>query len=166
MPAHITLRKSIEFAATTEDMGAKYYSDLASKFSHNQEMSQLFFSLAKEEVAHKKQFVQMLKSIPEDEDSSKNGDDILYLKAMATSKYFSVEKGPFKDIDNITTREEALGKAFEFEKATLGFYQAIKEILGEHDVLNAVIAAEKKHVVNIMKIMVADGKLRGLEDPW
>ena len=43
MPAHITLRKSIEFAATTEDMGAKFYSDLASKFSHNQEMSELFF---------------------------------------------------------------------------------------------------------------------------
>ena len=37
-----------------------------------------------------------------------------------------------KDVDKISTREDALSKAFEFEKATLGFYKAIKEILGEN----------------------------------
>jgi rubrerythrin len=165
MLKEVNLRKSLEFAVTTEDLGAKFYSELSNKFVDKPEIKELFATLARDEVVHKKQFTGLLENLSEEKIST-NEDNIRYLQAMATSENFSTENGPFKEVDKIKSKEEALAKSFELEKATLGYYQAIKEILGENDSLNAIINAEKKHVVNLMKVMVSDGKLRSLEDTW
>ena len=85
---------------------------------------------------------------------------------MSVSDYFDTEEGPFKDVDKITDRDDALGHAFELEKATLGFYNAVKSVLGENDTLNSVIQAEQNHITVLMKVMVTEGKFRSLQDKW
>ena len=55
---------------------------------------------------------------------------------------------------------------FGFEKATLGFYNAVKDTLGENATLQQIIDAEKRHVTRIMKVMIAEAKFRSLEDEW
>ena len=56
----------------------------------------------------------------------------------------------FKDLEaKVENMEDALRLAVEFEKSTLNLYYGLKEVLGEHEPLNAVIAEEHKHVVRL-----------------
>ena len=70
------------------------------------------------------------------------------------------------DIDKIGNRDDALEKAFGFEKATLGFYHAVQDVLGEKPTLTQVIEAEKSHIIRLMKVMITGEKFRSLQDKW
>ena len=89
-----------------------------------------------------------------------------YLRAMSISEFFSTSSGPFGDPDSIRDRKDALQRAFEFEKAVLGYYQALQELLGDNDVLRQLIHAEKGHVKAVMKLLLTDAKPRTLQDAW
>ena len=90
-----------------------------------------------------------------------------YLRAMSHSLFFSRYQGPFKDVDTVKDRDDALQKALDFEKATLGFYKAVEEVQGSSALLSQIIEAEKSHVVVIMKALLVEGsKFRSLQDTW
>ncbi|MBD3232783.1 MAG: hypothetical protein GF315_03560 [candidate division Zixibacteria bacterium] len=166
MLEEVTLKKSIEFAIATEENGAKFYARLANKFSDKEDVSELFARLAKDEEVHKRQFSALLEKAPEEKDISGAPEKTQYLKAMSVSEFFSTDRGPFADADSIETFNDALGKAFELEKATLSFYQAVSDVLGENDILNQIMDAEKEHITAIMKVMISGGKFRSLQDKW
>ncbi|MBD3168872.1 MAG: hypothetical protein GF307_05275 [candidate division Zixibacteria bacterium] len=162
----ITLKNCMKFAVATEEAGAKFYNQLAENFSDNKEIHDLFTQLSKDEVVHQKQFSNLLDKVGEDVKVGKGESGYDFIKAMSVSDYFDTEQGPFKDVDKVKDREEALSHAFELEKATLGFYNAVKAVLGDNDTLNSVIQAEQNHITTIMKVMVTEGKFRSLEDKW
>ena len=163
----LTLRGCIEFAVKTEEFGAENYSRLALKFGEIPDVARLFTRLSEDEQVHKQQFSELLNQIPENagKDRSPETDD--YLKAMSHSIFFSRFHGPFKDVDVIRDRDDAIQKALEFEKATLGFYKAVEEVQGESNQLSSIIAAERSHIVALMKALLVEGsKFRGLQDTW
>jgi rubrerythrin len=162
----ITLKKCIEFAVATEDNGARFYNIMAGKFDDNQEISDLFKSLSRDEMVHKQQFSELLSQVPEDTGVSNTPEKRDYLRAMSISEFFSHHQGPFKDADKIVNRDDALEKAFNFEKATLGFYQAVQDTLGKNPTLTEVIETEKSHITRLMKAMITGEKLRSLQDVW
>jgi rubrerythrin len=163
----VTLRKSIELAVTTEKLGAGFYKTLAEKFRDENELNELFSTLAKDEVvAHEREFRSLLDRIPRDEKVGQPDERYRYLAATAVSEFFMGEKGAFRDTGKIKTRDDALGRAFAFEKATLLYYHAIRDILGENQILHAIIKAEKSHVVSVMKYLITGAKMRGLSDTW
>ena len=163
----ITLKGCMQFAVATEELGAKIYTRLATKFGGSQDIAQLFSRLAEDERIHKRQFAELLKKAPADEGISNAPEKREYVKAMSLSEFFSHHRGPFQDIEKIQARYDALQKALEFEKATLGFYRALEDVLGKHELLNQVIQVEKSHVVVLMKALLVEGsKFRGLEDQW
>jgi rubrerythrin len=43
---NLTLRKAIEMAVATEELGAKYYQEIANKFSNESEIARVFKQLA------------------------------------------------------------------------------------------------------------------------
>ena len=51
-------------------------------------------------------------------------------------------------------------------KSKGGFYQAISEVIGPNEALDAIIAAEKDHLFKLMKVVTAGAKFRGLQDDW
>jgi rubrerythrin len=163
----LTLKGCIEFAIATEEFGSENYARLAEKFSHNPEIAGLFTRLSEDELVHKQQFSQMKEKAPEvaaDVQSSEMND---YLRAMSHSLFFSRYQGPFKDVDTVKDRDDALQKALDFEKATLGFYKAVEEVQGSSALLSQIIEAEKSHVVVIMKALLVEGsKFRSLQDTW
>jgi rubrerythrin len=71
-----------------------------------------------------------------------------------------------KRVDGIRSREDALERALHLEKSTLAYYQAMREVLGADEVLDALIAVEKKHVVKVMQLMMTGAKFRGLADAF
>ncbi|MCP4633694.1 MAG: ferritin family protein [candidate division Zixibacteria bacterium] len=166
MSTELTLERCVEFAISTEENGAKFYNQLAEKFGNNKDVADLFTRLSQDEEVHKKQFSKLLKELPNAQAAPLRDMDFDYIVAMSSSEFFSYDEGPFKNIERVKTQDDALGAAFELEKATLSFYNAVKEYLGENNILNHIIEAEKGHVVAIMKVMVTGGKFRSLQDKW
>jgi rubrerythrin len=163
----LTLKGCIEFAITTEEFGAENYSRLAQKFGDIPDVARLFTRLSEDERVHKKQFSELLSKTPGNEASTTSPEMNDYLKGMSHSLFFSPYQGPFKNIDTIKDRDDALQTALEFEKATLGFYKAVEEVQGNTEVLAKIIEAEKNHVIVIMKALLVEGsKFRSLQDQW
>jgi rubrerythrin len=163
----ITLKGCMEFAVATEELGAKIYTRLADKFGENKEVASLFSRLAEDEQVHKRQFSELLKKAPVPEGVSSSPEKHEYLKAMSISEFFSHNRGPFKDIEKIQDRDDALQRALDFEKATLGFYKAVEDVLGTNRLLAEVIEAERNHVAVLLKALLVEGsKFRGLQDRW
>ena len=162
----ISLKGCLEFAVATEDLGAKFYSRLAKRFAGNQEVANLFELLGRDEEVHKTQFSNLLKHLPEEVGVSNAPEKSEYVRAMSISEFFSHSQGPFANIDKIKNRDDALEKVFGFEKATLGFFQAARDLIGENSILNQVIEAEKGHITRLMKVIVTGEKFRSLQDTW
>jgi rubrerythrin len=162
----LSLRDGIELAVTTEKLGADFYKTLAERFKENAEISELFSILAKDEEAHEAQFMALLQKVPAGEEKPKSDRDYQLLKAAAMSEFFTGEEGPMKDIDKIKTRDDAFARAFALERASLFYYHAMQACLGENEVLQAIVSAEKNHLVSVMKYLVTGAKMRGLADTW
>jgi rubrerythrin len=163
----ITLKGCLEFAVATEELGTKIYERLASKFSGTKDLSDIFSQLSKDEQVHKQQFSELLKKAPEEIGISGTPEKREYLRAMSISEFFSHQRGPFQEMDKIKDRDDALQMAFAFEKATLGFYKAVEDVLGKQDLLSRVIEMERGHVVVLMKALLVEGSaFRSLQDNW
>jgi rubrerythrin len=162
MAEDLTLRESIELAVMTEQIGCKFYERLARKFADEEDVADVFSQLAEDEKAHEKQFKKLLERAPKEELQPDRYELHQFLRATAISEFF--RKDYFKKVDEISTSADALGKALAFEKATLLYYQAIRDVLGENTQLDAIIKAERNHVMAIARIVVTDARFRGLSD--
>ena len=160
----LTLRKAIQLAITIEQMGADFYKRMERKFGDQDNLKEIFGQLVKDEIAHEAQFKVILKNTPETENEQQQYELYQFLRATAISEFFREDY--FTKMKEITGPAEALGKALAFEKSTLQFYHAIKDIIGESESLDAIIKAERSHVLALMKVIVSDAKFRGLGDKW
>ena len=158
------LRKAIELAITTEQMGADFYARLERKFGDQPELKEVFARLVKDEKAHEAQFKAILDRLPDDVDQKRDYEQWQFLRATAISEFF--REDAFKDTDRIDSIENALGRALSFEKSTLQYYQAIRDLIGASPQLDDIIEAERGHVVGLMRVIVADGKFRGVGDKF
>ena len=167
MLKELTLKGCIEFAITTEEWGVGIYKKLAEKFSQDPEIAKIFSRLSDDEMVHKQQFSELLAEASTGDANDYSPEKTDYLKAMSFSMFFSPYQGPFKDMDAIKDRDDALHKAPEFEKATIGFYKAVEEIEGSSPLLTGIISAEKSHITVLMKALLVEGsKFRSLQDSW
>ncbi len=166
MIENITAAKCLEFAIKTEEMGAELYQRLAKKFSSDRELSELFEGLGCDEAQHGERFRALgERTLPRFCDQRIPIEQQNYLRAMSISDVFAT-KELARDVESIRSREDALERALNLEKATLGYYQAVREILGEDEVLDSLIAIEKSHVVKVMQLMLTGAKFRGLSDNY
>ena len=163
----VTLRKAVEFAMKTEEVGNVFYTKMARKLeAQDQEIAEIFKILAKDEVTHRNQFKALLDTVPEDPNVSNKAERLALLKIMSRSEFFMGEDGIYRALDEIKTRDDALERAVRLEKDTLGYFQALKDILGDEDVLDEIIQIEKGHLVKLMTYMITGAKMRGLDDEF
>ena len=165
MSKQITLKSCVEFAVATESELSEYYDYLSEQCSEDQELADLFKTLSKDEEVHEKQFEQLLEKVSDNDEGlpAKEND---FLLAMSMSKTFSDLYGRKDFVYERDQREKLLFELFEFEKATLGFYTALNEIMGDDDILRQIVDIEKKHVVAVMKMVVTETKFTSLGDDW
>jgi rubrerythrin len=165
MSEEVTITKAIEFAIATEDMGVRAYSKLAERFSEQEEMSSAFSLLAKDEMAHKAQFQAVLDQIPLDDQGVMTKDErSRYLRAMAMSEFFRGHEGLIGKLDKAQNLGEVLVHVLGFEKVTLGYYQAIKDVLGESEALDSIIGTERSHIMRLMNYISTGEKFQGLAE--
>jgi rubrerythrin len=162
----VTVREAIEFAVATEEMGVRAYCRLAEKFSQRKEISEAFSLLAKDEKAHKAQFQALLADVPPYEGVMTKEERSRYLRAMAMSEFFRGDAGLIGKLDKAESLGQALIDVLGFEKATLAYYLAVKDVVGKCEALEKIIQAEKGHILALMKYVVTEGKMRGLADTF
>ena len=162
MIENVTVRRALEFAMTTERQGAAFYGRLAEKHADAPELAELFQVLAHDEEIHELQFKSMLKGLPEEERGELSADEQEYLRALASAEIFYGNNDALDPADRVITRKDALHRALDLEKATLLYYGAMRDVLGPSEILDAVIKAEKTHLVQVMKVLFTGGELRGL----
>ena len=146
-----TIHKAVQFAVATEDMGERTYSKLAKKFSDEIGLCATFSRLAEDEKRHRAEFQTLLDKVPADDDVWTEDERYRYLSAMARSEFFAGEEGLTAALNKIQGVDDALSHALGFEKATLGYYLALQDVLEQQEPLVAIIEAEKQHVVALMK---------------
>jgi rubrerythrin len=156
----LTIRKAVEFAVKTEELGGVFYEKMAKKFAGDPEIGQIFAKLAEDEHVHEEQFSKLLDVVPKDPQVSSQDTRMQVLRAMSMSEFFMGADGLYKNLDEITTREDALRRAFELEKATLSYYQAMRDVIGENSYLEAIIQAERAHVAKVMEFMITGAEVR------
>ena len=161
MLEQLMVKKAVEFAVTMEKLGAQIYDKLAKRFADQPDLVEVFSTLARDEVAHEREFKALLERLPL-EDKPLQYEQEQYLRAMAISEIFSEEKGLHRNVDSIGSRESALERVLTLEKSTLSYYQAMKDVLGPNEALDAIIQAEKRHVVQVMKYFITGEKVKSL----
>jgi rubrerythrin len=162
-----TPAKCVEFAIRTEEIGAELYGRLARKFASDGELAELFRDLGRDEVQHAEMFRALHERLARrSQDRPVPVDQANYVRAMAFADVFSGPKGLATAVDGIATRDDALERALALEKATLAYYQAVREITGEDEALDTLIAVERRHVLKVMQLLVTGAKFRGLADSF
>jgi len=163
----VTVAKCVEFAIKTEEIGAELYQRLAAKFAEDRELCEVFAGLGRDEVHHGAQFRTLHGlAVARSRDQTLSDEQKNYLRAMSMADVFSSTQHLATEVESVRTREDALERALRLEKATLAYYQAMRDVLGPDEVLDALIAVEKKHVVKVMHLMMTGAKFRGFADAF
>jgi rubrerythrin len=148
-----TVRKAVEMAIQTEEVGIKFYQRIARTFEERPEIAETFRRLAEDEKNHVARFRTLLETAPENPREMQSVPERLeYLRAITVSEVF---KGPaFKDLqDRVESMEDALQVALDFEKATLHVYLGLQDVVGEQESLAEVIAEERGHIVRLFSLL-------------
>ncbi len=154
-----TLKQVIETAIHAEELGIKFYSEMAKKFADNEKLKNIFELLAKDEVEHKKQFQELAEEntqLP----FNLTEEDTLYFKGCDVSKFFP----SMEETNEKLTPERILKNAFEFEKESVLFYTGIRYLIPMSDKLDLIIKTEKNHMTKLIKYIISDSEFRGIED--
>jgi len=160
----LTLERAVGFAVKTEQLGARYYSSLAERYAEDAELKELFLQLVKDETMHEQQFKALGATLDSAQELSNEDEE--YLRSIAMAEIFA---GGHEQLDRLAqqaNRADALQRAFEMEKTTLLYYKEMREVLGKSTVLDAIIAEEKRHLVQVARYLVTGAKMRGLADEF
>lgn len=155
----LNLHNLIQLAIEVEKKGAEVYNRLAEKHSHNQELSEAFRLLAKDEQIHYTQFLALKNELPETLDVSNDFDSEIFA-CVDPAKKIAFFENTAEDLLS------ALKVAFDFEKETYMFYSAVRDVIGENPTLNKIIQYEKSHMVKLMDYILTESKFRGIADKF
>ena len=158
----LTPRTAVEFAVQTEELGAIFYDRLARKFADDDEINEIFSFLAEDEVAHGKQFERLLASLPPDRDEADAEERRELLELISRSQFFTGERGLYRELDAIHTREDALARALRLERDVLAYYRGMRHAFGASPVLDELIETERGHVNKLVEYMITGARMRGL----
>ena len=141
-----SVTEAVEQAVQTEKLGFDFYTTVAEKFKENTGLKELFDNLALKEKSHEQRFSDLKESVKDSaveewEEVSK------YLRAIVESEFFLGRNKSLPSLDHVKTVEEAVGFALGFEKETLLYFYAIRDLIPEKDVLDHIIDEEKSHIV-------------------
>ena len=114
--------------------------------------------MAEEETDHLQQFEALLTLLPSDAEKNKPSDKLAIRREIADSFLGNdVLKG-------IHSREDALDRALQLEKQTLDHYLGMQSLLGENDILTALIATEREHMQRLLKYKIVGVEVQEISD--
>ena len=166
MEEQLTVRQVVQVAIAAEVRGAELYRDLAKRFASEAEVGDAFTTLVRDEESHEAHFRGLQSKLPAGEKGALGSEQGQYLTALATAERLFFGSGMIARPERIKNTKDALERAYALERATLLYYHGMRDTLGRSEALDAIIEAEKSHLVQVMRYLVSGAKIRGLSDPW
>ncbi len=145
-----SIREVIEQAVRAEKLGYGFYTRMANKFKKHNQLQGLFKTLAEKELQHEKTFSD-LKAKVKDEEPEGWEEVSEYLRAIVESEFFLGKKKSLPSLEHVKKVDAAVRFAIGFEKETLLYYYALREVIKNNKILNKIIAEERSHIVLLNK---------------
>lgn len=167
MAENMTLRRALEIAIETERIGNEVYRKLAARHEEETELHDLFKRLAEDEKLHESRLRELGDQLDEEAGRKLTDEDSEYLRSVSWREIFHGDPDPIAAADRVVSRKDALEMASRLERSTLVYYSGVRDLLGDHPVLQEIMAMEKQHLTQIIKyLMDPEIKVRGTEDRW
>jgi rubrerythrin len=160
----LTPHRALELAASIEEKAAQHYEALAKKFADDEPVAAVFSQLAEDEAAHEGHFKELSRRVGKTRTFEGKEEALDLLRASAVSEFFDPKS--LSRTDDIRTPVDALSKALSLEKATLFFYQSLKDVLDESEEVDHLLETEKRHISSLMRVIMSDARFRSLDDTW
>lgn len=144
----------VELGIEIEKNGRDFYNTLAGK-SRDEEAGKLFRMLARQETKH----IVAFKRILAQEGSGAGLDSVSgeysgYLNALIREEIFTT-RGKGRQIAScVKSQKEAIALAIGFEKDSIIFYEAMKQVLSEaaKRITDELIVQEQRHLEKLVRI--------------
>ena len=141
-----SLSEVIEQAVQTEKLG------------NDDGLRKLFETLALKEQTHEQRFSQ-LKERVKDEAPEGWEEVSQYIRAIVESEFFLGKGKSLPSLEHIKTVGDAVRFAIGFEKETLLYFYAIRDVIREKGAIEEIIAEEKSHIIWLGKFEMGLVKL-------
>jgi rubrerythrin len=143
---HYSMNEVIEQAVQTERLGYEFYAGMAERFEKDEKFRKFFETLAVKEQEHERTFAGLKERIGDQslegwEEASK------YMRAIVESEFFLGKDKTLPSLEHLETIEDAIRFAIGFERETLLYFHALKDIVKEKELINEIINEEKVHIV-------------------
>jgi rubrerythrin len=143
-------RDCLAFALEVERAGALFYARMATRYDSHAKLRELLVSLAEDERLHEDLFARLAAAASPT--GASEPVEVGHLKALALHRFFVGPDAPLANLELITSVQQMLKVALDFEQNTLDSFVAMREMLGEHinlDAIDRLIEAERMHVKRI-----------------
>lgn len=145
-----SIREVIEQAVRTEKLGYEFYTRMANKFKKDNQLQGLFKTLAEKELQHEKTFSDLKAKVKNEE--PEGWEEVSeYLRAIVESEFFLGKRKSLPKLEHVKKVDDAFRFAIGFEKETLLYYYALREVIKNNKILNKIIAEERSHIVLLNK---------------
>jgi len=140
-----SINEVLEQAVQTEKLGYEFYSAMSERFTENKELGKLFDTLALKERSHEKRFQDLKQTVRDDK--STDWDEVSkYLRVIVESEFFIGKEKSLPSLEHVNTVPEAVKFALGFEKETLLYFYAVRDVVQEKSVVDEIISEEKSHI--------------------
>jgi len=141
-----------QIAQQVERNGAEVYKE-AAQLTDDEELSRMFFQLAKWEKEHEKTFLEMQKLLCEKSTDRGSFNSKQYMssnpQALANLASFAIKKDAASALAECKNISEILEQSIKIEKDTIVFFKGLKDYapdLYTKDQIGLIIKEEKRHV--------------------
>ncbi|KAF0179572.1 MAG: rubrerythrin [Nitrospirae bacterium] len=143
-----SIHEVLEQAVQTERLGNQFYLQMAEKFNDNPELVSLFKTLAAKELKHEKAYAGLKELIGESDADVEGYEELSqYMRAIVESEFFLGKNKALPSMDHIRTKKEAVVFALNFEKETILYFIAMRDLVSQREVVDEIIREEQRHVL-------------------
>jgi rubrerythrin len=144
----------VEFAVYIEQNGYEFYTETAKKFD-NEKIVRLFNYLAEEELKHERVFKELKKEAGLfNPHQSYEGEFEAYMKDFLKSHALGDNKAVKEKVGKVSTMEDALNVALDFEKDSVVFFTTLKNHVQQEKraTIDKIIDEEVAHMTMIFNL--------------
>ncbi len=141
----------VEQAVQTEKLGFDFYTKMSERFAGNEELRNLFETLAMKEQQHEATFTALKDQVGDHK--YENWEEAgKYLRSIVESEFFLGNEKTLPSLEHIDSVENAVKFAMSFEKETLLYFyylsDALKVVSSDKEAaIDKIIKEEQSHLV-------------------
>jgi rubrerythrin len=146
MSEKFSVKEVVEQAVRAEQLGYRFYTEMAERFRENARLHDLFATLAGKELIHERNFKELHDCVGDAE--PEGWEDVSeYMRAFVESEFFLGSGKALTSMERIRTPAEAVNFAIGFEKETLLYFLGVRDAVKQREIVDEIINEERSHVM-------------------